>query len=119
MLHRILERAERLSDTGVTVKEAADALAVSQPTIRSWIEHGILDRAAGSGPTRVTAASLGAVVAAARTIRQAGTSKRLMTELIHALEDRHTMATIEDRLGDVRRGDVVEVDPDRLAALFG
>src|SRR4051794_4740902 len=40
-------------DRGAKVSEAAEVLGLSQPTVRAWIESGVLTAVSGARPTRV------------------------------------------------------------------
>src|SRR2546423_185734 len=51
--------AER--DRGAKVTEAAEVLAVSAPTVRSWVAAGVLHVQPGARPVRIDVVSLAAV----------------------------------------------------------
>lgn len=72
---------------GVAVREAAEYLNVSQPTVRAWLHHGVLEPVAGSKPIRVEPESL----------RRA---QRLLIELRERGQDRAWLQTLVDYLHD-------------------
>lgn len=43
---------------GAKVSEAADVLGVSQPTVRAWVDAGVLTAVAGTKPVRIEVLSL-------------------------------------------------------------
>ena len=117
-LDNILRRADERGVGAVPVSVAAKLLAVSQPTVRSWIDRGVLERAATAGPMKVTAASLGRTLASVRTLRSAGKTRGLLTEAIQQLDDRDTRTRLAGRIERLREGKTVKVDLDNLDSLF-
>jgi hypothetical protein len=116
-LRDILERAQALPDGGVSVADAAAVLQISQPTVRAWMQRGVLQRAGDSRPAKITESSLGEAVAAVETIRQAGSGRQLR-HVLDALEDRRTRAQLEAAIAELEAGGLAEVDPDDFDDLF-
>lgn len=116
-LRRIQARAEDHAGLGVPVSGAATLLRVTPPTVRSWIDRGVLDTVPGSSPLLVASSSLGEALAAVRTLREAG-KHRVLDAAVEVLGDRRTRHDLDDRLAQLAAGDIVEVDVDHLEHLF-
>jgi hypothetical protein len=85
-LKAIVERADDVG-TGVPVAISALLLKVSEPTVRSWVDKGVLEAVADSHPLAVRPRSLGQVLGAVTFIRQnVGEEPRLLNYLSERLE---------------------------------
>lgn len=116
-LAAIVERADQAGD-GVPVSVAARLLDVAEPTVRTWIERGVLDAVPGSKPVSVTPRSLGEALAASTTIRRIGQDERLLRRLLDALEDQRTRLELAGRIDELDSR--VRIDPDHIEdQLFG
>lgn len=91
---------------GAKVSEAAEVLGVSPPTVRSWIEAGVLERVPRSSPVRVHVSSLAVV-------------RRLVDLLRAEVQDRDLLAAIAQRLRDqdLLESEQVNLDEDAIANL--
>jgi len=87
---RLVEVAERVAarDGGVKVSDAASILDVSAPTVRAWIDAGVLTTVDGRGPIRVAVASLAATKRAVDAIRQGKDDRHLLVDVLRMLRDR-------------------------------
>ncbi len=113
----IVERADQ-SGGGVPVSTAARLLDITEPTVRTWLERGVLDAISDVKPVSITPRSLGEALAASSTIRRIGQDERLLRRLLDALEDQRTRLELASRIEDLDSR--VTVDPDRLdEQLFG
>ena len=118
LLRDILEIARDVRLDAVPVSAAAEVLEVSQPTIRAWIDRGVLDVRAGSRPVKITTESLGRAVATVRRIRGAGQTKGLLAKAVRDIEDREVRLGLKDRIEELRQGTTVPIDLDNLDDLF-
>lgn len=103
-------------DGGVKVSEAARVLGFSQPTIRSWIEAGVLDPVPSVTPVRVDMGSLAAVKHAVDLLRQHADDRRLLADVMRLLRDRAALEGEGVRQGfdDLAAGRVVPLTDDLL-----
>jgi hypothetical protein len=113
MLWRIRQVAHEAA-VGVPVDTAALMLDVSQPTVRSWVERGILTSVPGQRPVRVTADSLGDTLAAVTALRRADSAGPLAGRVLAVLHDRHIRADVAARLVEIELDDVADVNLDAL-----
>jgi hypothetical protein len=89
-----LDRARRRVlqlDMSVPVARAAKLLKVSEPTVRDWIEAGILE-VAGEGPLQLTFRSIVETRDELDHLRQAATTGSVRRALLHRIQDRQTLA---------------------------
>ncbi len=99
-------------DRGAKVSEAAQVLGLSQPTIRAWIEAGILEPIAGTTPVRVNVLSLVDVKRALDLIRQHKDDRQLLVQVMRILRDRAALAGSEEGFADLAAGRVVPIGDD-------
>ena len=111
-----IARDERLD--AVPVSAAAEVLEVSQPTVRSWIDRGVLDVRTESRPAKITPESLGRAYSSVRRIRSAGETNGLLEKAIRDLQDRDVRFELVDRIEELRQGEMVPIDLDNLDDLF-
>ena len=113
----IIERAEQVG-AGVPVRVAARALDVTEPTVRTWIDRGVLRVVPDSKPVAVTPRSLGEALAATSTIRRIGHDERLLRRLLDVIEDQRTRVELAGRIDELDAR--VSIDPTRIEEqLFG
>lgn len=103
---------------GVPVSVSARLLDVSQPTVRAWIGRGLLETIPEKTPTRVSADSLGEVLAAIAEIRSSNEQGPLAGRVLQVLHDRRDRAELDDRAEELDRGAWTSVDFDDLDELF-
>lgn len=103
-------------DGGVKVSEAARVLGFSQPTIRSWIEAGVLDAVPGVTPVRVDVGSLAAVKHAVDLLREHADDRRLLADVMRLLRDRAALEGegVREGFDDLAAGRVVPLTDDLL-----
>jgi len=103
-------------DRGVKVSGAARVLGLSQPTIRSWIEAGVLDPVPGVTPVRVDVGSLAAVKHAVDLLREHADDRRLLADVMRLLRDRAALEGegVLQGLDDLAAGRVVPLTDDLL-----
>jgi transposase len=96
--------AEVARGTGLSVDAASQYLDVSAPTVRAWMDRGVLERKAGSKPAQIDRES-------ARRVHRA------LGELRARGQDRDWLATLVDYLHDTRdrRSESVRKGLDELA----
>jgi len=109
--------AER--DRGAKVSEVAKVLGLSQPTVRAWIESGLLEPIAGTTPVRVDVLSLADVKRALDLIRRHKDDKRLLADVMRLLRDRAALAREDVRAGleDLAAGRTVPLGDDLLSEI--
>jgi hypothetical protein len=103
-------------DRGVKVSEAARVLGISPPTIRSWIEAGVLEPVPNVSPVRVDVLSLAVVKHAVDLLRQHADDRRLLADVTRLLRDRAALAGEDVRAGleDLAAGRIVPLGDDLL-----
>ena len=110
--------AER--DRGAKVLEAAQVLGVSAPTVRSWIEAGVLVAVDGPGPVRVGVMSLAVAKQVVDELRRARDDRYLLADVQRALRDRDVLAGDDVSRGfeDLAAGRVTRLDEAGMDELF-
>lgn len=106
---------------GVKVSEAGEVLGLSAPTVRSWIDAGLLEPVAGSRPLRVSVDSLAALKAVVDAVRPHAKDQRLIGDAARMLRDRAILADRGVRAGldDLAAGRVNPLSAERLDELVG
>ncbi len=94
-------------DRGVKVADAAKVLGLTAPTVRSWLEAGVLDEVAGAPPVRVEVRSLAEVKHAVDLLRQHGHDRNLLVAVMRLLRDRTALESADAGFDDYRAGRVV------------
>jgi DNA-binding transcriptional MerR regulator len=89
-------------DQGAKVSDAAEVLGVSQPTIRSWVEAGILGTVDGSRPVRIELLSLADVKRALEAVREIENEGQLLASVRRLLRDKAASTEIADGLAELR-----------------
>ena len=83
----VAERAQ-----GAKVSDATRVLNVSPPTIRAWIDAGLLEAVPGRSPAQVTLTSLAAAKRALDEVRAHSSDRHLLAEVLRVLRDRAALA---------------------------
>jgi DNA-binding transcriptional MerR regulator len=106
-------------DRGAKVSEAAQILGVSAPTIRSWIDIGLLETVS-QRPVRVDVVSLAAAKRAVDEIRRHKDDRHLLADIGRILRDRAGMTGegAAEGIEDFRAGRVTRLDRARLEELL-
>ncbi len=101
-------------DSGAKVSEVAHVLGLSQPTVRAWIEAGILEPIAGATPVRVDVLSLADVKRALDLLREHGHDRDLLVAVMRILRDRAALAGSEEGFADLAAGRLVPLTDELL-----
>lgn len=110
-------------DRGAKISEAAEILGVSAPTVRSWVEAGILEEVAdGGSPKRVELLGLADVKRLVDMLREQGQNRDLLAAVYRRLRDDAAVASpgLEESLADSRSNKTVPIGDDlreEIAAL--
>jgi hypothetical protein len=114
-VHRRVASRER----GVKVSEAASVLSLSQPTVRAWIEAGVLVPVRGASPARIEVLSLADVKHALDLVRQHAEDRNLLAQVMLALRDRAGLGStaLDEGLADLTAGRTVPLTDDLIAEL--
>ncbi len=115
---RIIGVHDRLASraNGSKVSEAVAVLGLSAPTIRAWIDAGVLETVPNQKPTRVTYRSLARAKLALDEVRAHGENLQLLASVLRELRDRATLEdpALPDALDDLSHGQIRRVDLDQL-----
>jgi excisionase family DNA binding protein len=118
-LESIVERLEALSARmqealewpgGVTVAQAAERLEVSEPTVRKWLEEGLLARVAGRKPVEISQRSVIDVERVLGSVRENYPARRWGEALGAFLHDRDLLGQdwVREGIEQLRRGELIE-----------
>lgn len=102
---------------GAKVSEAAEALGLSQPTVRAWIDSGLLTPLPGAKPVRIDVLSLAETKRAVDLIRANGDDRQLLADVARVLRDRAALEGSEEGFADLEAGRIVPLDDDLLAEI--
>ena len=91
-------------DQGAKVADAAEVLGVSQPTVRSWLDAGILRGVVGARPIRIELLALANVKGALDAIRMSADDGPRLVQVHRVLRDRAASAGVREGLDDFRSG---------------
>jgi excisionase family DNA binding protein len=111
---RALKQAKRTVYTdapALTVPEVADELNVSRPTIRSWIDKGLLAVVADTSPQRVKFASVQDLKERLTRLRTLTKDEHRFSQLLREAANQRALAQPGAREGlqDALAGDTVEI----------
>lgn len=114
-LAKALERLSLAAEqVAVPLSQAAEHLQVSVPTVRAWVDRGVLAEVSQAAVRSVSAASLGRALDAVQAVREAGDSKRELARVAERLRDEvlhnAALAAWEDRRASGREASVVTDD---------
>jgi len=119
---RLLTLASRVADRegGVKVSEAAHILGISAPTVRAWIEAGLLAAVPDQTPLRVELSSLTAAKRAVDAVREIKDEPHLLADVYRLLRDRAVLDRPDVRRGveDFQAGRTIELTPELLDDLL-
>jgi hypothetical protein len=91
-LARVLMRFGGDRPAAVPLSEAAAELGVSVPTVRTWVERGVLQEVGTRRVRSVSAVSLGRALAAQRTLGATSGTKRQLALILDELERTEMLA---------------------------
>lgn len=99
---------------GAKVSETAEVLGVSPPTVRSWIDAGVLRSVPQSSPLRVHLSSLATVKRAVDLLRANGQDRDLLAAIYRRLRDQDLLESDGFAAGieDMRARRVVPIGDD-------
>ncbi len=113
-LHRRVAARER----GVKVSEAAAVLSLSQPTVRAWIDSGVLVPVRDTSPVRIEVLSLADVKHALDLVRQHSEDRNLLAQVMRLLRDRADLtAALDEGIADLTASRTVPLTDDLIAEL--
>ena len=107
--------AER--DPGAKVSEAASILGVSQPTVRSWIDAGILPLIPKTKPVRVDVLALADLKRAVDLVRANLDDRQLLVHVMRRLRDEAALDGASEGIEDYRAGRTVPLGDDLKAEI--
>ena len=97
----------------VRVSVAASLLDLSVPTVRAWIERGLLEGVPETSPRRVTLQSVIEVRPVLRELRSLGQDRDLVAAVLARIEDEAVLADpeLQRSLDEMHRGELIEITP--------
>ncbi len=97
------------SSVGLSVEQAAERLEVSPPTVRKWLELGLLKRVDGRKPIKVSDESVAALQEVFSRVRAAFPERAWTAALAAYLHDRALLSSgwVQRGLEDAKAGRVV------------
>ncbi len=99
------------------MSDAAKVLGLSQPTVRAWIESGILEPIPGATPVRINVLAIADVKRALDLVRRHKDDRQLLVQVMRVLRDRAVLAGAEEGFADLAAGRVVPLTDDLLDEL--
>lgn len=99
---------------GAKVADVARLLDLSPPTVRAWIDVGVLDEVPDKTPRRVTFESLAAVKRALDAVRAHAEDRPLLLHVMRILRDRAALEGSDEGFEDYGAGRVTRLTPDLL-----
>lgn len=101
---------------GAKVSDATRVLNVSPPTIRAWIDAGLLEAVPGRSPAQVTLTSLATVKRALDEVRANSSDRHLLADVLRVLRDRGALTGHDVTAGidDLNAGHRRTLTPARL-----
>ncbi len=107
-VRRHLAKRER----GAKVSEAALVLGISQPTVRAWIDAGILPSIPKTKPVQVDLLALADLKRAVGLVRTHLDDRQLLVHVMRVLRDRAALEGAAEGLEDYRAGRTVPLGQD-------
>lgn len=104
-------------ERGAKVSEAAMVLGLSQPTIRAWIDAGILPVVPETKPVRVDVLALADLKRAIDLIRANLDDRQLLVHVMRLLRDRAALEGADEGFEDYLAGRVVPLGDDLRAEI--
>lgn len=118
VVRRVLDRHRRAALSAVKYAHAARLLDVSRTTVQSWVERGVLEQVSGR-PKRVSAVSLGQVLALVRQLGQTDEGRERLLRAIEKLRDRDLLTRARQVAEETGEADYIVYDQSALAELRG
>jgi len=107
-------RRRRLDEApSVRLSVVGKLLDLSLPTIRTWIDRGLLEEVPGSSPRRVTLRSVLEIRPLVRELRALGRDRNLLEAVLARVEDERTLPDRKLRrsLDEMRSGKLIDITP--------
>lgn len=107
-------RRRRLAEApSVRLSVASKLLGLSVPTIRAWIDRGLLEEIGDSSPRRVTLQSVLEVRPLVRELRALGRDRNLLEAVLARVEDERVLSNRKLRrsLDEMRSGNLIDITP--------
>jgi excisionase family DNA binding protein len=104
-------------ERGAKVSEAAEALGISQPTVRAWVDSGLLRTVPGAKPVRIEVLSLAETKRAVDLIRAHGGDRLLLAHVVRVLRDRAALEGSAEGFADLAAGRIVPLDDELLTEI--
>lgn len=114
-----LQRRVAERDRGAKVSDAAAILGLSTPTVRSWIDAGVLP-VTGTAPVRVDLLALADAKRAVDSLRRHADDAHLLADVLRLVRDRAVAAPADlaEGIADARAGRVTRLDSAGLDRLL-
>lgn len=104
-------------ERGAKVSEAGEVLGISQPTVRAWIDAGILTAVPDAKPVRIDVLALAETKRALDLIRDHIDDRQLLVHVMRLLRDRAALEGSEEGFADLRAGRTVPLGGDLIAEI--
>jgi DNA-binding transcriptional MerR regulator len=107
-------RRRRLAEVpSVRLSTAGKLLGLSVPTIRAWIDRGLLEDISNSSPRLVKLQSVLKVRPIVRELRALGHDRNLLEAILARVEDERTLSDRRMRksLDEMRSGELIDITP--------
>jgi len=104
-------------ERGAKVSEAAKVLGLSQPTVRVWLDAGLLAMVPDTKPVRIDVLSIADVRRALDLIREHADYRQLLVHVMRILRDRAALDGSEEGFADLRAGRVVPLGDDLVGEI--
>lgn len=106
-------------EPGMKVADAARVLGLTPPTVRAWLQSGVLDDVQGTSPVRVDMRSLAEVKHTVDLLREHGHDRNLLVAVMRILRDRAALDGdgVAEGFEDLAAGGLVPLTDDLLAEL--
>lgn len=115
-LSQVVQR-HREGATSLKLSDAAQVLNVTVPTVRNWVDKGVLDETSTDGVRHVSAVSVGWALSVLRRARETGDTRARLAVARDALADRALLDRAHEIAKTVDAEDLVTFGPDELDAL--
>jgi hypothetical protein len=104
-------------ERGAKVSDAAEVLQISQPTVRAWIDAGILTAIPAAKPVRIDVLALAETKRALDLIRDHLENRQLLVHVARLLRDRAALEGSQEAFADLRAGRTVPLGEDLIAEI--
>ncbi len=102
---------------GAKVSEAARVLGISQPTVRAWIDAGVLTAIPDAKPVRIDVLALAETKRALDLIRDHIDDRQLLVHVDRVLRGRAALEGSQEAFADLRGGRTAPLGADLIAEI--